>query len=131
MRKSIANLVGFFFCVDLIVLEKTCRPSVNKMRMTGLQNCNSQKTTLRSELSCQVVAAEKHLKGVGESEGESASSLSRVTDEGETLERVSAGSSVAAELGRVLHNDHRKNSARTCFSIEAMSTQLHLVYTRS
>ena len=49
VRKSIANLVGFFFCVDLMVLEKTCRVSVNKIRMTGLQNCNSQKTTLSLE----------------------------------------------------------------------------------
>ena len=49
VRKSIANLVGFFFCVDLMVLEKTCRVSVNKIRMTGLQNCKLQETTLSLE----------------------------------------------------------------------------------
>ena len=68
VRKSIANLVGFFFCVDLIVLEKTCRPSVTKIRMTGLQNCNSQETTMSLEAkpikaessgSCSWIAPER------------------------------------------------------------------------
>ena len=58
VRKSIANLVGFFFCVDLIVLEKTCRPSVNKIRMTKLQTAKLQLAKHDLSLEAKPIKAE-------------------------------------------------------------------------
>jgi hypothetical protein len=78
-------LVGFFFWLDLIVLEKTWWAGV-----------------------CQEIATlSTNLESICQSKGQPPGRLPRVTNEGETLKRMFAG--VASDLWCVSHDNHGKD----------------------
>ena len=89
LRRSIANFVGFFFWVDFIVLEKTW-----EFRLKDYNTHNLQEAwTISESLSLFFFTLEYffvccYLESISKRKSEPASSLPRVADEGETLERV-------------------------------------------